>query len=199
MRRSNMFQPYWTTSTRTRLHAGLDLVDLEVRDADERGPFPPRRRRRARSIVSSNGVSRSGQCTMYTSTRSVPRFLRLLSIEAMHPLAAAVAQVRLVPVVHAELGDDDRLVPARAERLAERALGRAHAVALGGVEAVDAEVERPPDGARELGLLDLPVAAADLPAAEADGRDVEPGPSERSMLHRVVLLPGRGLATSGTR
>ena len=40
------------------------------------------------------------------------------------------------------LRDDDRLVAAPAERLPERALRRAHAVALGGVEAVDAEVER---------------------------------------------------------
>ena len=75
-----------------------------------------------------------------------------------------------------------------AERLPERALRRAHAVALGGVEAVDAEVERPTDGAAELRLLDLPVAAADLPAAEADGRDVEPGPSEWSMFHGVPRL-----------
>ena len=72
-----------------------------------------------------------------------------------------------------------------AERLPERALRRAHAVALGGVEAVDAEVERPADGAAELRLLDVAVAAADLPAAEADGRDVESRPSERSKFHRV--------------
>ena len=72
--------------------------------------------------------------------------------------------------------------------LPERALRRAHAVALGGVEAVDAEVERAADRAAELRLLDVAVAAADLPAAEADGRDVEPGPSERSMFHRVPLV-----------
>ena len=77
------------------------------------------------------------------------------------------------------------------ERLPERALRRAHAVALGGVEAVDAEVERATDRADELRLLDVAVAAADLPAAVADGRDVEPGPSERSMFHRVSRLVAR--------
>ena len=69
------------------------------------------------------------------------------------------------------------------ERLAERLLRGAHAVALGGVEAVDAEVEGPADRAAELGLVDVAVAAADLPAAEADGRDLEPGASEWSKLH----------------
>ena len=63
------------------------------------------------------------------------------------------------------------------------ALRRAHAVALGGVEAVDAEVERTTDGPVELRLLDVAVAAADLPAAEADGRDLEAGLPERSELH----------------
>ena len=50
-----------------------------------------------------------------------------------------------------------------------------------------------PDGPPELGLLDLPVAAPDLPAPEADGRHLEAGPSEWSTLHRVILpLTGSG-------
>ena len=182
MRRSNMFQPYCTTSTRrTAMHA---------------------------SISSSLKFERPTKRTLPSRTTSSSALHRLL--ERRHPvgpvhevdvdvvgaevlqalvdrrddaLAAAVAQVRLVAVVHAELGDDDRLVATLAERLAERAFGGAHAVALGGVEAVDAEVERAADGAHELRLLDVAVAAADLPAAVADGRDLEAGPSERSMLH----------------
>ena len=45
--------------------------------------FPASTTSSSASIVSSNGVARSGQCTRYTSTWSVPRFVRLLSIEAM--------------------------------------------------------------------------------------------------------------------
>jgi hypothetical protein len=116
-----------------------------------------------------------------------PEVLQALVDRRKDPLAAAVAQVGHVAVGHPELGDDDRLVPPRAERGAERALGGAHAVALRGVEAVDAQVERPRDRAYELRLLDVAVAAADLPAAEAHGRDLEPRASEWSMLHRVPL------------
>ena len=97
--------------------------------------------------------------------------------------AAGVPEVRLVPIADAELGDDDRVPAPPAERLPERALGGTHPVPLGGVEAVDAEVERAAHGADELRLLDLPVAAADLPAAEADRRDLESRPSEWSPLH----------------
>src|SRR5207248_8650444 len=69
-------------------------------------------------------------------------------------------------------------------RLAEGSVRRTHAVPLGRVEAVDAEVERPPyRPGKPLGL-DAPVAAADLPAAEADGRNVEAGLPERPVLHR---------------
>src|SRR5207245_1987994 len=101
-------------------------------------------------------------------------------------LAAAVAEVRLVSVVHPELGDDDRFVTAAAERLSERALGGSHAVPLGGVEAVDAEVERASDGADELRLLDVSVPTADLPAAVADCGHLESGLPERSKFHRVL-------------
>src|SRR5204863_8345506 len=108
------------------------------------------------------------------------------------PLAAAVTQVRLVAVVHTELADDDRLIPPAAERLAQRPLGVAHPVALGGVEAVDAEVEGPSNRPRELLGLDAPVAAADLPAAETDGRYVEAGLPERPVPHRGPPCPARG-------
>src|SRR5262249_14247391 len=70
----------------------------------------------------------------------------------------------------------------------ERPLRSPHAVSLGGIEAVDAEVEGAVDGARELGFFDVAVAARDLPAAEPDGRDLEPGPAERSVFHRRLPL-----------
>ena len=163
-------------------HARLDLLELEVREADESDlAF-------AHDVVERlHRLLERGQAVGPVHEVDVDvvgaEVLQALVDRRDDALAAAVAEVRLVPVVHAELGDDDRLVAAPAERLAERALGSAHAVALGGVEAVDAEVERAPDGAHELRLLDVAVAAADLPAAEADGRDLEAGPSERSLLH----------------
>src|SRR4029450_5524143 len=58
------------------------------------------------------------------------------------------------------------------------------AVPLGCVDAVDAWCEPPPAATCELRLLDFAVPAADLPAAEADGRDLEPRRSEWPMLHR---------------
>ncbi len=82
MRRSNMFQPYWATSTRrTRMQASISSR-LKFETPAKRA-LPSRTTSSRAPIVSSNGVSRSGQCTRYTSTQSVPRFLRLLSIEVM--------------------------------------------------------------------------------------------------------------------
>ena len=68
------------------------------------------------------------------------------------------------------LVDDDRLVAPAPQRPPERLLRRAEAVRLGGVEEVDADVERVADRAGELALVDVAVAAADLLAAEADRR-----------------------------
>ena len=73
------------------------------------------------------------------------------------------------------------LVAAPAECLTDRAFRRTHPVALGGVEAVDAEVERAIDGAAELRLLDLPDELLDL---------LESG--ELSEGHGKALLAARG-------
>ena len=185
MRRSNMFQPYWTTSTgRVFMHAAISSR-LKFERPTKR-TLPSRTTSSSALIVSSNGVSRSGQCTRYTSTWSVPRFVRLLSIEALTRAALLSRMFGIsryaMPNFVTMIASSRREPSARAERT----LGRAHAVALGGVEAVDPEIERARDGTRELLLLDRPVAAADLPAAESDGRDLEAGPSEWSILHGVL-------------
>jgi hypothetical protein len=55
----------------------------------------------------------------------------------------------------------------------ERLLGDAHAVGLGGIEAVDAGIEGTVHGLIELRGVDGAVCAADLPAAEADSGNLE--------------------------
>ena len=67
MRRSNMFQPYCTTSTRrTAMHASISS-SLKFESPTKR-TLPSRTMSSSALIVSSNGVFRSGQCTRYTST-----------------------------------------------------------------------------------------------------------------------------------
>src|SRR4029077_19407027 len=62
---------------------------------------------------------------------------------------------------------------------------RAEAVGLGGVEEVDADVERVADGAGELPLVAVAVAAAHLLAAEPDRRDLLAGGAEKSSFHHA--------------
>ena len=187
MRRSNRFQPYWATSTRRTLMQAVDLLPLEVRDADEAGlPLAHDVLEGAHRLLERGPVV--GPVHEVDVDAVGAEVLEALLDRCHDACAAGVAEVRLVPISDAELGDEDRVPAAPAERPSERALRRAEAVPLGGVEAVDAEVERAPDGAGEFRLLDPPVAAADLPAAEADGRDLEPRPSEWSLLHQVPFV-----------
>src|SRR4051794_7833868 len=106
-----------------------------------------------------------------------------------HALAAAVTEVRPVGVPDAELGDEHHLVAPGSQRPAQRLLGGPVSVPRRSVEAVDAEVDRPAHGVSELGLVDGPVPASDLLAAEADGRHLEARRPERSMLHHVPRTP----------
>jgi hypothetical protein len=52
------------------------------------------------------------------------------------------------------------------------------AVALRGVEEIDAALTRPPDRGNTLVLIELPPLAAELPRAERDRRDAEAAPAE---------------------
>ena len=63
IRRSNMCQPYCATSTRrTRMHASMSSF-LKFETPMKRA-LPASTTSSSAPIVSSNGVSRSGQCTM---------------------------------------------------------------------------------------------------------------------------------------
>ena len=80
--------------------------------------------------------------------------------------------------VHPELGGQHDLVAPAAEHLAEELLaGAGAAVDVGGVEEGDALVERGVDDGAGAFEVD---AAAEVVAAEADDRDVQPRVSERA-------------------
>src|SRR5262249_43982873 len=99
-----------------------------------------------------------------------------------------VATGRPVGIAHAELGHDHDLAPPLAERLPQRPLRDAHAVRLGGVEAVDASIEGLLHGEPELALVDPAVRAADLPAPESDRRDLEAGLAELAIFHAAPVF-----------
>src|SRR5205085_3761103 len=137
----------------SHLHAGLYLLAFEVREADES------------DLAVLHDVI---ECTHRLLERGQPiRPVHEVDVEPVgaeilqglvdrreDAVAAAVSEVRLVPVVHAELADDDGVLSAPAQSLTQRPLRRAHAIALGRVEATDAEVERTTDRRVELASLD---------------------------------------------
>ena len=73
--------------------------------------------------------------------------------------------------------------------------GHPHAVGFGGIEAIDAIIDRRLNGVRELALVDPAVGAADFPAPEADCRDLEVRLAKSPIFH---ALPHR-LAVRGSR
>src|SRR5208283_5953753 len=124
-----------------------------------------------------------------------------------HALAGAVAIVGSVGIADAELGRDDGFLAPRAERFRQRFFRRAEAVRLGGIEAVDAEIERAINRFDELGFLDTAVAAANLPASEAHGGNLNTGPAKWSEFHTlpphtdrssVTLVPNEFFFNEGT-
>ena len=92
---------------------------------------------------------------------------------------------------HAELGGEHDLIPAPGERLAEILLALGAAVDVGGVEEVDAGVERRVDDARRGRGVE---AAAEVVAAEPDHRDLERADASRfheRAISRCLHSPGR--------
>src|SRR5207248_6426574 len=125
------------------LHARRDLLALEVREADEADlPILHELVEGAHRLLERDGAVRPVHEIDVDVVGA--EVLEGLVDRGEGSLPAAVPKVRLVAVVHPELADDDRLVPPASERLAEGSFRRTHAVPLGRVEAVDAEVERPP-------------------------------------------------------
>src|SRR5271166_3562073 len=97
--------------------------------------------------------------------------------------AAAVTPRGHFVVAHPEFGDDADILTTAAECASQRLLRYPHAVGFGGVKASDAAVDRLPDRAGELCLVDSAVSAADFPATKADRRDLEVGLAESPIFH----------------
>src|SRR5207244_7971683 len=88
-------------------------------------------------------------------------------------------------LAQAALGGDHHVLPADSgpQRLREHTLGRAEAVALGGVEEVDAEVEGAVDGRGGGVDVDSAPLTAEGPGPEAQSREVKIGGSEANDVH----------------
>ena len=114
-----MFQPYCTTSTLPNRHTRLDLVAFEVRQTHE-----PHLALADDVVERAHRLLERGQPVGPVHEVDVD----VIGAEVLQALVdrrdprsrAAVAEVRLVLVVHAELGDDDRLVAAAPQCLPER-------------------------------------------------------------------------------
>ena len=103
-----------------------------------------------------------------------------------------------------ELGGDDRLVAAAAQRLADVLLGapgrplaaRGRGIDVRGVEQVHAGVERVRDHLAR--VCEVP-APAEVVAAQPDDRDLEAGAAELAVLHRLLQAPAVSAAPRSAR
>ena len=147
------------------------------------------------SSVSSIGTAGSQRWIWYRSTKSVPRRFRLASISAK--IAFFDRPCRSAPCASAvDLGRDHDLAAPRVleQRAADDLLARAGGIHVGGVEEVDAEVERllqerPARRLAEGPGVGAAVGLAVAHAAEAEARDVEAGAAELGVLHESFLVP----------
>ena len=114
---------------------------------------------------------------------------------AAHRRRVAGAPVGLHRVVgigdQAELGEDVRtlVVAHPGQRLGDDLLGVAEAVDRGGVDPVDAQLDCAAHGRHRVGVVlrtpaERPTASADRPGAVADGRDLQVGRAEPTLLHQ---------------
>jgi hypothetical protein len=99
------------------------------------------------------------------------------------------ARIRVADIERRLGGDDDLLARNRLERLAEYGLG---AVGGGGVEEIDAEIERLMDQRYRLGLAPAAAEAepTEAPAAEPGDTRPQTGPSEHDVFHLMHWITG---------
>ena len=98
-------------------------------------------------------------------------------------LTRTVAAVGGVRIANAAFGDERDILTPRAKGFGQSAFRDAHAVGFGGVETIDAAVDRTMDRAEEVSFVDLAIGAADFPAAEPDGGYPQIAPAELPVFH----------------
>ena len=143
MRRSNMFQQYCTTSTRRAAMQVLISSSLKL-ESPTALTLPCFTRSSSARIGSSKGIVAIGPVDEIDIDIVGIERLEALFDRLHHALAAAVAVVRQIRISDAELGRDDSFLAPRSERFGQRLLRRAHAIGLGGIEAVESR-RRAPD------------------------------------------------------
>jgi len=152
--------------------------------------------------------------------RRVIKAVDLVEVDVVHPeprqagvdlgedrLARQPGAVGARPHAPIDLGGDDDLVAAGeiADRAAENLLAVAERIAVGGVEEIDAGVDRFPDKRPAFLLAEAPgviaaVAATIAHATKADARDVEAGAAELGVFHhRAVLADHPAYFAAATR
>src|SRR5262249_28269169 len=171
----------------SRLHAGLNLTQAEVGDAN------------GAHLPLLNQIVEGTHRFLKRSVHVWPVdhiHVHVVSIEILHALldrgydtlAATVTELRRFFVTDAELRHDECFLAAITEGLRQRSLRGAETIPLGGIEAVNAQVECSVHRLDELCFFDTAISAADLPAADTDSRDLHACLSEWAIFHSDSLL-----------
>ena len=166
----------------TRRHAGLDLVRRKVGDAHETrlAGLHDLLQRAHRLLQRRLSVRPVDQIDIHIVG---PESLQTAIDRRQRRLATAVALPLSFRPVDAELGDDDRLLAPRAQRLAQKPLGLPISITFRRVEEIYPQVERALHRGHDLVFIKMTVSAANLPAAIADRRYVQSGTSKCAIFH----------------
>ena len=114
------------------------------------------------------------------------------AVEAAHRRILRVAQ-------DAEFGGEEDFVAAAADRAPDELLVGVRTVDVGGVEEVDAEVERAMDRRDRFGVVAAGVEVAHPHAAEADGGDFGTVATQLALLHQSSRMSDSTIATAVAR
>src|SRR6185369_17515234 len=129
-----------------------------------------------------------------------PEALEARVARLRHVLRSAVDPRSAVRFPHvAELGGQDHLVALALQGAAQQLLALAPAVEIGGVEEVDAEVQRAVDHRDGLRVVSLAVDVRHGHAAEADGGDRQCALPECALLHEILLTRRKSWIGYGDR
>jgi len=186
----------------TRLHTRFDFFGFEVGHTDK-----PRLALLDNVVHGAHGLVEGD-----ASIRPVKEiYVNIVSVQVreagfnreLDPSGAAVAPLvaQGVIVSDAPFGDQNDVLPAIAKPLGEEPLGVAKAIPLGGVEAIDPEIQGTMDSADDFRVVKVAVGATQLPATETHCRYIEASLAKGSILHVILpttaCRPSRGLCPVG--